>query len=143
MRAGGNGKGGVVGQQKPGSGKAEPVIDGVLNNEIVTDIKDLGSDIFRELIGMYLAESPGRLAKIKQRIAAGDADGAADAAHSLKGSSASFGAARLAGLSEKIERAGNAGDLGAAEAVVGELEAEFKKVRDALAAEAGLDLQDR
>jgi signal transduction histidine kinase/CheY-like chemotaxis protein/HPt (histidine-containing phosphotransfer) domain-containing protein len=63
----------------------------------------------REVVGLFLDDTPGRLAAIDQAVAAGDAAQLATAAHALKGSAGNVGARALhvaAGELESLARAG-------------------------------------
>jgi HPt (histidine-containing phosphotransfer) domain-containing protein len=64
-----------------------------------------------ELIETYLADSPGLLADLSAGLAAGDAAAVRRAAHTLKSTSATFGATRLATTCREIEAAAAADDL--------------------------------
>ena len=58
---------------------------------------------FRDLVQIFLDDSPQRIAEIEQALARGDTRQLTLAAHSLKGSSSNFGADRLRSLSEQLE----------------------------------------
>lgn len=92
-----------------------------------------GDDSFlRELVQIYLEDSPLRIAEIEQSLAQGDAVLLTRAAHSLKGSSSNFGATQLRAVSERIERLGHSGVLGEVAPQIPELKAEFDRVKAAL-----------
>jgi HPt (histidine-containing phosphotransfer) domain-containing protein len=94
-----------------------------------------GDDSFlRELIQIYLEDSPQRIAEIEQSLAQGDAVRLTRAAHSLKGSSSNFGATQLRAVSERIERLGHSGVLNEVAAQMPELKTEFDRVKAALEA---------
>jgi HPt (histidine-containing phosphotransfer) domain-containing protein len=94
-----------------------------------------GDDSFlRELIQIYLDDSPQLITEIENCLEQGDASRLTRAAHSLKGSSANFGAMQLHAASEKIERLGREGALGDVRAQLPELKAEFGRVKAALEA---------
>jgi HPt (histidine-containing phosphotransfer) domain-containing protein len=94
-----------------------------------------GDDSFlRELIQIYLEDSPQRIAEIESSLEQGDALTLTRAAHSLKGSSSNFGAAQLRAISEKIERLGRDGNLGEVPAQLPQLKREFEGVKTALEA---------
>ena len=63
----------------------------------------LGRDIPQRIIRLYLEDAPSRLAILRRSLAAGDAAGMDQAAHSLKGSSANLGALGLAELCDELE----------------------------------------
>jgi CheY-like chemotaxis protein len=79
----------------------------LLNRELLEDVLDVASDA--GLMAMFVDETRGRLERLRDAIEDDDADAVAGIAHSLKGSSASFGAARMAALAGAIEQAA-AGD---------------------------------
>jgi HPt (histidine-containing phosphotransfer) domain-containing protein len=94
-----------------------------------------GDDSFlRDLIQIYLDDSPKRIAEIEQALAQGDAHRLTLAAHSLKGSSANFGAEQLRALSERIEMFGRRSSLGDVPAHLPALKDEFARVKGALEA---------
>jgi histidine phosphotransfer protein HptB len=80
-----------------------------LDPEAIAALRDLnpGDDSFlRDLIQIYLADSPQRIAEIEEALAQGDSRKLTVAAHSLKGSSANFGATALRAVSEAMELLG-------------------------------------
>jgi HPt (histidine-containing phosphotransfer) domain-containing protein len=89
---------------------------------------------FRDLVQIYLDDSPKRIAEIDQSLAQGDAHRLTLAAHSLKGSSANFGADQLRSVSERIEQLGRQGSLGGVPAHLPALKDEFARVKAALEA---------
>lgn len=64
---------------------------------------------------------------MRSAVSAGDAAAVEQVAHAIKGSSASFAAVEVAGLAEQLEEAARAGDVGAAEEVVRQLEEAFER----------------
>jgi histidine phosphotransfer protein HptB len=91
-----------------------PVIDPSTIASLRT-LNSEGDDFLREIVGLFSADVPARLAEFDQGAAAGDANRCHRAAHSIKGSSANIGAMRLrdaaALLEERIEASGLA-DVG-------------------------------
>jgi CheY-like chemotaxis protein/HPt (histidine-containing phosphotransfer) domain-containing protein len=61
------------------------------------------AEVFQELIGLYLEDTPELLASLRQALECGDIQVFVRAAHSLKSSSAQVGAMRLSDLSERLE----------------------------------------
>ena len=111
----------------------EPAID----PQAIAELRAMnpGDDSFlRELIQIYLEDSPQRIAEIEECLEQGDAVRLTRAAHSLKGSSSNFGATQLRAISEKIEHLGRDSALGEVPATLPELKAEFDKVKTALEA---------
>ena len=86
--------------------------------------------VLSELIGDYLAHTSERLAELQAALAIGDAVAACRLAHTIKGSSASFGASALAQLCAEIETGGSS--PAPADAVRARLVQEFAAVQAAL-----------
>jgi len=70
-------------------------------------------ELLAELLGLLSESSKSDLQKIKAGLALGDAEAVADAAHSIKGASASLGVEGLREAAHDIEKKGRAGQLGA------------------------------
>ncbi|MBL9210388.1 MAG: Hpt domain-containing protein [Opitutaceae bacterium] len=60
-------------------------------------------EFLREIIGIFLEDTPQRLDELEQSRAAGDVTRFARAAHSIKGSSSNLGAIALRAAAEKLE----------------------------------------
>jgi HPt (histidine-containing phosphotransfer) domain-containing protein len=88
-------------------------------------------DVVVELIDLYLDDTPRRLADISTFLVQGDALSLRQAAHGLKGSSATLGAGRTARLCEEIEQLAVDNSLVPAATLVNKLEDEFARVRQA------------
>jgi HPt (histidine-containing phosphotransfer) domain-containing protein len=99
----------------------------------------LGGDeeLLRELCGIFLAESPKLLQKLRQAIAEADADGVMRAAHSLKGELGYLGAEDAMRAARKLEDMGHEKDLSNAAEVFALLEREFVGLHAALKDFAG------
>ncbi len=99
-------------------------------------LETVGDDreFLAELVETYLSDSPGLFAELRQAIADGDATTARRAAHTLKSTSASFGANGLAAQCREIEAAAGAGDLGGLAAQVDLAAASYVDVEAALRA---------
>ena len=79
----------------------------LLDRELLEDVLEVGGDA--GLMAMFVDETRSRLERLREAIEDDAADAVTGIAHSLKGSSASFGAARMAALAGAIEQAA-AGD---------------------------------
>jgi HPt (histidine-containing phosphotransfer) domain-containing protein len=90
------------------------------------------SEFLRELITIYLEDTPKQLAKLEEAITRQDADLVVRAAHTIKGSSGNFGATGFARLAEGIEAHGKSKNLAAAAAALAELKNGFAQVAAAL-----------
>jgi CheY-like chemotaxis protein len=94
------------------------------------------SNFTGNLIDLFLREAASQIEILKVAARCSDTRGLEATAHSLKGSSMTIGANRLAALCARVEgdAAGNRGGV-AAEVVLAEFDREFVRVRDALAGE--------
>ena len=115
------------------SGRSEPVFDVSVIDRLVELFGDRASA--RQLIEIFLQESPQLADSVAQGLADGDAEASRMAAHSLKSSAASVGALRLSAVSAGIEGALRSGEIGAARGELTQLQAELDQALDALAAE--------
>lgn len=101
-----------------------------------TLIESLGGDrvFLVELIDTYLADASALFDTMQQALAGGNAEELHRAAHSLKSTSASFGALALASMSRDVEEHGKAGRLDGVQTQVEQMQAEYQRVREALQA---------
>jgi histidine phosphotransfer protein HptB len=110
----------------------------ILNPEAIETLRSLNPDdsagFLKELIDIYLQDTPVRLAEIVTALATQDATAAMRAAHSIKGSSSNFGATGLAALAHQIELQGKTGNLTETAATLGTLRGEYDRVAAALTA---------
>ncbi|MDB6115075.1 MAG: Hpt domain protein [Lacunisphaera sp.] len=93
---------------------------------------DPDGSFLRELIEIFLQDTPERFTELDATLAKGDTAAAMRAAHTIKGSSGNFGASRLAKLAQEVEAHAKAGNLPAATAAVPAFKAEYAKVAAAL-----------
>lgn len=92
--------------------------------------EDEAAEIAKELLALYLEDTPQHLAALRDALHRQDFAALAAAAHSLKGSSAYIaGAERLAGLSAELEQAGQAESLDGAETLLLRIEEDFRRLR--------------
>jgi HPt (histidine-containing phosphotransfer) domain-containing protein len=92
----------------------------------------MGADFIRELIDTYLEETPQLLAQLRQALAAGDAEAFRRAAHSLKSTSASFGALTLSTQARELELIAKSGELTAVGDKIDNLSAAYAQAAQAL-----------
>ncbi len=101
-------------------------------------LADIGvPSVFRELIAVFLHETPERLAALRHAAAAGDGRAVKFVAHTLKGTCGYLGAGGLARICQELERLTAAGPVTPGLPLLDELEAEFGRVRAALERELG------
>jgi CheY-like chemotaxis protein/HPt (histidine-containing phosphotransfer) domain-containing protein len=87
-----------------------------------------GRPILREVVELYLAETPRLLERMREALRRCDAEGLAFVAHSLKGSSGQIGAVQVAALSAEIERQAQSAELDETGALLADLEREVERV---------------
>ncbi|MCI0646695.1 MAG: Hpt domain-containing protein [Chloroflexi bacterium] len=87
------------------------------------------------MILTYLEEAQELLARLGAAVAAEDAAGVKQAAHSLKGSSGYLGAQQVVTLSAALEQKGRGGSTSGAATLLAQLEEEFERVRQVLEVE--------
>jgi PAS domain S-box-containing protein len=90
--------------------------------------------LFAEIVGIFLADAPGMLADVAAAVGLGDAAAVGRTAHRLKGSILTFAAPAASEIALRLEHAGRAGDLSAADEDLARLTAEVGRLCDALAA---------
>jgi HPt (histidine-containing phosphotransfer) domain-containing protein len=93
---------------------------------------DAGGEFLRELIEIYLQDTPIRLAELEDALTKNDVPSFTRAAHTIKGSSSNFGATKLTKLAHGIEMQGKEGNPAASVAVCAQLKAEYALVAQAL-----------
>lgn len=79
------------------------------------------------MIAMFAADMPRRIAEARAAVAAGNAGGAVNAAHSMKSSAAQFGAASVADLCARLEEMGEGASLPMMDAMLGETGKELEE----------------
>src|SRR3954468_888897 len=100
---------------------AEPL---VIDPQAIENLRALNpgdnDEFLREITGIFLEDTPLRIAELEQSLAAGDVAKFTRAAHSIKGSSANLGAMALRAVAENLEhQARKEGTAGAAPLVQG------------------------
>ena len=109
----------------------EPMDFSILN-EFKELMGDDGEAEVRELINLYLEDSPCQLADIKTAMATGDWEVLGRAAHSFKSSCGNIGAVVLQELCLELERRAAAQNLDDGEGLVSQVDAAFVDVKEAL-----------
>lgn len=108
-------------------------IGSVLNLDTMERLlEDTSIDFLPSLIEVFEAESAQRVENIQKNLAEKDYAALSVEAHSLKGTSATFGAEALRSLSEKIEKSAKTGDYDRVDSLVPEVPAKLEAVLDAL-----------
>jgi len=85
-----------------------------------------------EIIETFLQDVPAKLARLNNALARADAAGARLQAHAMKSSGAIIGAARFSSLCRELEDLAGTGVLVGAEALLAQVEEEYRRVGDEL-----------
>ncbi len=93
---------------------------------------DTDGEFLRELIDIFLQDTPARIAEVETSISEGDANTLMRAAHTIKGSAGNFGARNFVRLAMEIEHHAKASNLTAASALLPALKSEYERVDQAL-----------
>ena len=112
----------------------------ILDDAVLDELREStggDEDFVRELAEAYVSEATGYLGAMTDAVTAGDIAAIVRPAHTLKSSSATLGAMRLAGISRGIEEAGRAGHAEGMAAAVEQAHMTWTETLDALRA-AGL-----
>lgn len=89
-------------------------------------------EFLREIAGIFLEDTPQRIAELDSSLAAGDLGKFTRAAHSIKGSSANLGAATLRAAAEKLEHHARTHGLTDAAALIAAVKTEFARAETEL-----------
>ena len=111
-------------------------LSGTLDMGRLDELRDsVGGDheFFAELVDEFVADAPVQLEALRAALSSGDADSARRAAHTLKGTSRTFGAETLASLCQEVESAAAAGDLETGLARIDGIDVEWVRVQSELA----------
>lgn len=97
--------------------------------DVIENLKALGGmELLAELHTVFISTSETIIADLHKAIAASDALGVQEKAHSLKSSSGNMGALQLSQICLQLEKMGQAKDLSQAKTVAQSLDREFKQV---------------
>lgn len=113
-----------------------------LDTEMLQNLRELRQpgkgDPFRELVEMFLRETPDRLREMQVSAARYDAVSMESLAHGLRGCASSVGASRLAELCAELEEHARTGAIQTASRLLIPVEDEFTKVASALELEKAI-----
>lgn len=91
-----------------------------------------GEKLVREMVQLFVAQVPDRLAAARQGAREGDLSSVERAAHALRSSSAQLGAVRMQVLCALVEHSASQGDHESIPRSLGELEREFARYLECL-----------
>jgi len=95
---------------------------------------DEGREAVGELVDAFLEDADAQMTTLHGAVERGDAELAGRTAHTLKSNGATFGAQSFAGLCRTIEAAAREGELADAPELLGRVDEEWTRVREALVA---------
>jgi HPt (histidine-containing phosphotransfer) domain-containing protein len=111
-----------------GSGPATPPASPPVDVPIALRAVDGDTLLLKELVDLFAADYPQRLAEVREALGSGDARRVQQTAHGLKGALGSLGATEAANLAAKLETAGRDRQLILAPTLLQSLEAEIDRV---------------
>jgi histidine phosphotransfer protein HptB len=106
-----------------------PIIDPQALENLRALNPDDNDSFLREIAGIFLEDTPLRIAELDQSLAAGDASKFTRAAHSIKGSSSNLGAMTLRAAAERLEHQSKSAGLSDVAPLVDAVKAEFDRSR--------------
>ena len=108
----------------------------VLDPQAIENLRALNpgdnDEFLREIVGIFLEDTPLRIAELDQGALAGDRAKFTRAAHSIKGSSANIGATALRAAAEKLEQQSHTQGIAGAAGLVAQVKTEFSRTQVAL-----------
>jgi len=111
----------------------EECADEALDPDLIADLIEVatagGPEALDDLIDTFLTRVEERIAIIREEIAAGDVAALSKSAHTLKGSSGSYGARQLSVLARELEIIAGQGNTEGASELLARLEVEFARVQ--------------
>lgn len=124
----------LVSPSKPAEGPLpeETREDGVIDRAALLAAVDGNRRLLRELVRLFLADCPRRLAEIKEAVRRGDAEALRIEAHTLKGSIGNFAAKQAFAAAQRLEIMGRDGDLDKAGDARMALESELGRLTEGL-----------
>ncbi len=124
----------LVSPSKPAEGPLpeETREDGVIDGAALLAGVDGNRSLLREIVRLFLADCPRRLAGIKEAVRRGDAEALRIEAHTLKGSVGNFAAKQAFAAAQRLEIMGRDGDLSKAGEARMALESELARLTEGL-----------
>src|SRR5581483_8144689 len=108
----------------------------VVDRKPLSTLAQLDADgtegLLASLVEVFGAEAPKRLAAMREQLAAGDAKGLEETAHTLKGTSATLGAVVVADVSRELEMLARSGALAGGAVMIDRLEREVARAEAVL-----------
>ena|SRR5436190_14715560 len=103
----------------------------IIDPEALDNLRALNPDdkdeFLREIAGIFLEDTPLRIAELEQSLAVGDVAKFTRAAHSIKGSSSNLGAMSLRAAAEKLEHHAKSAGLANVAPFIQSIKTEFAR----------------
>jgi HPt (histidine-containing phosphotransfer) domain-containing protein len=103
----------------------------VIDPDAIAGLRELNpgdnGEFLREIVGIYIEDTPKRIADLRSSLASGDVAAFTRAAHTIKGSSANVGAVALRSVAERLEFISRKEGLAGVAALIADCEAEFAR----------------
>jgi HPt (histidine-containing phosphotransfer) domain-containing protein len=107
-----------------------------IDNDAISNLRELnpgdGGEFLREIVGIYMEDTPKRIADLKSTLASGDVQAFTRAAHTIKGSSANIGASLVRSIAERMEFMSKREGLAGVGPMIADCEAQFVRASDEL-----------
>jgi histidine phosphotransfer protein HptB len=108
----------------------------VIDPQAIANLRSLNpgdnDEFLREITGIFLEDTPVRLAELDESYLSGDTGRFTRAAHSIKGSAANLGAAGLRAVAEKLENQSRTNGLANVAELVSQVKSEFARAEATL-----------
>src|SRR5258708_38553023 len=104
----------------------------IVDDRQLDQLREFGASELTRLLELFISDANERIAALQDAAARDDARGLSSVAHSLKGSSRSFGSMALGEACAELESVAASGDLVGAKRLVATVEHEFTRTESAL-----------
>ncbi len=104
----------------------------IVDDRQLDQLREFGASELTRLLELFISDAKERIAALQDAAARDDARGLSSVAHSLKGSSRSFGSMALGEACAELESVAASGDLVGAKGLVATVETEFTRAESAL-----------
>lgn len=108
----------------------------VIDPTAIANLRALGTDgsddFLREIVGIFIADTPARIAELDAGFAGGHPDQYTRAAHSIKGSASNVGALHLQQAAARLEAQARVGGPAGTEGLLAAVKAEYARAAAAL-----------
>ncbi len=116
----------------PRSVQSQPILDPAALTRLQMMVGENNSELFLEMVDLFLTENALSLSKLTQAVQEQDATSVLKLAHRLRGSSLQFGAGLMVHLCQAIEQKGRETNLDGLEELLNQLKYEFEQVQAVL-----------